>query len=109
MLRSWSNPKGCSERSSSADPNLVVGDKLVGRQRKIGRRRAAADPSRGVVLRAMTRAEPAVIVTLMGERNAAEMRADTDQHQPLIVTILHTGLVRLRIRQALPIHTASLV
>ena len=63
----------------SADPDFGVGDEFVGRQSQIG----GAGPLRmrpdGVVDRAVAGAEVAVIVALMGERDAAEMGADADQ------------------------------
>src|SRR4051812_28743603 len=62
----------------SADPDLGVGNKCIGWQRQVCRRRALADAPGGVVDRAMARAEPAFERTLMGQRNAAEMSADAD-------------------------------
>ena len=46
------------------------------------RRRALADAAGGVVLRAVARAEPAVVVALLAERHAAEVGADLDHHEP---------------------------
>src|SRR5262245_21625437 len=83
-----------------ADPDLGVGDELIGRQRQVGRRRAAADAAGGAVLRAVARAEPAAVVALVGNRDAAEMGADADQHKPLSVTRLHALGVGLWIGQA---------
>src|SRR5437879_8280703 len=59
----------------SADPNLAVGDELIGRQRQIGRRRPAADTAGCIVLRAVARTEITVVVGLVRDRDAAEMRA----------------------------------
>src|SRR5262245_16941873 len=86
--------------AASADPDLGVGKELVGRQRKIGWRRPAPNAARGVVLRAVAGAEEAVILARVRERDATEMRADADQHQPLVVARLDAGLVGLRIWQA---------
>src|SRR5437879_4712583 len=92
-----------------ADPDLGVGDKLIGRQCQIGGSGAAADAARGVVLRAVTGAEPAAVVALMGDRDAAEMGTDADQHQPLVVTLLDALGIRLRVRQIRVIGVARLL
>src|SRR5690349_8654788 len=101
MLLSWNV-------STSADADLAVGDELVGRQRQVGGRRPAADAPGGIVLRAVAGAEPPVVVALMGERNAAEVRAYADQHQPLIFALLDPRLVRLRVGQGVPVDPARL-
>src|SRR4029078_8911471 len=49
---------------------------------------------------AVARAEPAAIRALVRERDAAKMRADADDHQPLVMALLDARGVRLRIRQA---------
>src|SRR5205807_5671193 len=102
------SPEKCAE-GPSADADLAVGDELVGRQRQVGRRRAAADAAGGIILRTVAGAEPAVVVALMRERNAAEVRADADQHQPLVLALLDPRLVRLRVRQGVPIDRARLL
>src|SRR5712692_5042916 len=94
---------------ASADPDLGIGDELVRRQRQVGGRRPAADAPRGVVLRAVARAEPAVVIALVGERDAAEMGADADQHEPLVLAVLDARLIGLRIRQRTPVDRARLV
>src|ERR1044071_8840519 len=86
-------------RFRSADLDLGVGNKLVGWQEQVLRRRSLPDAARGVVLRPVAGAEPTVIFALMRERNAAEMRADPDDHQPLVMTLLDARRVRLRIGQ----------
>src|SRR6185436_3943207 len=73
----------------SADADLGIGDVFVGRNREVGRRRTLPDAARGVVDRAVAGAEETVILALMRERNAAEMSADADQHQPLLLALLH--------------------
>src|SRR6478672_9588532 len=93
----------------SADADLAVGNELVGRHGEIGGRRPLPDAAGGVVLRAVARAEPAVVVALMGERNAAEMRADADDHQPLIVALLHALGIRLPVGQGLRIDLLRLL
>src|ERR1051326_2716532 len=93
----------------SSDLDLGVGQERVGRQREICRRRAAADAPGGVVLRAVARTEPAVVIALMGQRDAAEMRADPDQDQPLVVPLLDPRLVGLRVRQSVPVDVARLL
>src|SRR4249919_1787784 len=87
-------------RFRSANLDLGVGNKLVRRQRQISRCRAAPDTSRGVVDRAVARAEPTAIFALMCERDTAEMRANADDHKPLVMALLHSRRVRLRIGQA---------
>src|SRR6266478_6344277 len=44
----------------------------------------------------------------MGDRDAAEVGADADHDQPLVVTLLDPGLVGLRIRKARDRHAAGL-
>src|ERR1700736_4426911 len=51
----------------SANLDFAIGDELVGRHRQVGRRRPLADTPRGVVLRAVARAEEAVVIALMGD------------------------------------------
>src|SRR6266481_242327 len=53
-------------------------------------------------------AEEAVVIALMGDRDAAEVGADADDDQPLVVTLLDPGLVGLRIRKARDRHAAGL-
>src|SRR5256885_897697 len=96
-LQSWTMIVG------SADADLGVGDELIWRHRKVGRRRPLPDAAGGVGLRAMARAEPAVVVALMGKRDAAEVGADADNDEPLIVALFYTRRVRLRIGQGLRI------
>src|SRR6516162_4390719 len=96
IVRSWWALGAC-RLALFADLNSGVGYELVGRNREVQRRRPATDAAGAVVLRAMARTEPAVVVALVRERNAAEMRANTDQHQPLIVVRLDARLIRLRI------------
>ena len=74
---------------------LVSESESVRRQERDFRRRAFADAARGIVLRAVAGAEPAVIFALVGERDAAEMGADADHHQPLLVAVLDALLRRL--------------
>src|SRR6202040_138455 len=68
-----------------------------------------ANATGGVVLRAVAGAEEAVVVALIGDRDAAEMGADADHDQPLVVTLLDPGLVGLGIRKARDRHAAGLV
>ena len=60
-------------------------------------------------MRAVAGAEPAVVVALVRERDAAEMGADADQHEPLVVALLDARLVGRRVRQARHIDRARLV
>src|SRR5471030_1683183 len=86
-LRSRSSVRG------SADLDFGIGNKLVGRHRQVGGRGSLADAARGIVLRAVARAKEAVVIALMGDRDAAEMGADADHDQPLVVALLDPGLV----------------
>src|SRR6059058_3598143 len=92
-----------------ADLDFAIGNEGIGRYRQIGRRRPLANAARGVVLRTVAGAEEAVVIALMGDRNAAEMGADADHDQPLVVALLDPGLVALRIRKARYRHLAGLV
>lgn len=62
--------------------------------------RAPDGYGRRVVLRAVARTEEAVVVAFMGDRDTAEMGADADHDEPLVVAFLDAGLVALRIGQA---------
>src|SRR5579863_10383400 len=71
-----------------ADLDGGVGGEFVGRDCQVERRRTLADPCRGIVDRTVARAEPAaerapLVAGLVAERDAAEMRADADDDQPL--------------------------
>src|SRR5579883_636004 len=93
----------------SADLDLGVADELVGRDREVQRRGAFADAPGRVVLGAVARAEPAVILALIGEWDAAEVGANADQHQPLLVAGLDARLVGLRVLEIIDRHRADLV
>src|SRR5215213_11997578 len=82
---------------AGADHDFGVGREGVGRDRQVDRRRAAADPTRGVEDRAMAGAEPAVVGSLVSERHAAEMGAAPVDHEPRIVAFLDTRRIRLRV------------
>src|SRR5688500_15264325 len=75
---------------SSADPDLRVGGEGVVGHQQVGGRRPLPDAARGVVVAAVAGAEPpaefaARIGRLLAERNAAEMRADADQDEPVVL------------------------
>src|SRR6202049_382968 len=93
----------------SPDSNLGVGQERVGRQRQICRRGPPPDASRRVVLGAVTRAEPAVVIALVRQWNAPEVGADADQDQPWIVALLDPRVIGLWIRQRVPVDAASLL
>src|SRR5688572_25477364 len=70
-----------------ADLDRGVGGEFVRRYDQVLRRRPLPDPPRGVVNRTMAGAEPAaeraaIVARLLAERDAAEMRAHPDHHQP---------------------------
>src|SRR5690606_41189063 len=75
-------------RAPSADHDRGVVSEDIFRNFQIGRRRTTADTTRGVIVRPMTGAEPAAVVTLriagtLPERHAAEIGANSDYHQVL--------------------------
>src|SRR5262245_63610492 len=84
---------------ASADSDLGVGEKFERRDREVERLWSLPNASRGIVDRAVAGAEVAVVGSRMGDRDAAEVRADSDQHLPLIVTRLDARRIRLRVRQ----------
>src|SRR5581483_674414 len=94
---------------ASADLDLAVRDEFVGRHGQIGRRWPLPDAARAVILRAVTRAEEAVVIALMRQRDAAEMGADADQDQPLVMALFHPRLIGLRIRQRSDVDFARLI
>src|SRR5665213_909174 len=71
-----------------ADPDFAVREKCVRRQIQVFRRGPLTDAAGAVILRAVAGAEPAVIVAFVRQRNAAEMRANADDHEPLFVALL---------------------
>src|SRR4051812_41969078 len=64
-----------TDPEKSANLDFAVGNELIGRDCQVGRRRSLADTARRVVLRAVAGAKEAVIIALMGDRDAAEMGA----------------------------------
>src|SRR5882672_3473579 len=93
----------------SADLDFGIGNELIRRYRQIEGRRSLADTTGGVVLRTVTGAEETVVIALMGDRDAAEMGADADHDQPLIMTLLNPGLIGLRIGKTCDGDRAGLV
>ena len=57
-------------------------NKFVGRDLQVEGRRALANPAGRVVVRAMARAEPTVVVSRAIQRDAPEVRADSNKNQP---------------------------
>src|ERR1700685_120841 len=72
-------------------------------------RRPLANATGRVVLRTVAGAEEAVVIAVMSDRDAAEMGADADHHQPLVVAFLDPGLIGLRIAKFGDRHRAGLV
>jgi len=58
---------------------------------------------------AVAGAEEAVVIALMGDRDAAEMGADADHDQPLVVAILDPGLIGRRVGRLATGHLAGLL
>lgn len=74
---------GSGSAAALTDPDGRVGDELVGRHFEVKRGRAERDAARGIVIGAVTGAEPAASVSHRAalppaERTAAKMRADPD-------------------------------
>src|SRR5262245_56175448 len=88
----------------SADPDFRVREEFVRRKREIGRCRALPDATGRIVHGAVARAEVAVIGPFLGKRYAAEVRADRDQHLPLVMARLDASRIGLRIGQLGHIH-----
>src|SRR5215212_7272451 len=91
-----------------ADLDFGFGNECVGRHWQVGRRGSLTDAARGVVNRTMAGAEEAVVSALMGDRDTAEMGADADHNQPLVMPSLDALFVALRIGQARYRHLAGL-
>src|SRR5690625_1372947 len=70
---------------ASARPDRVFVDEFCDRYVQILGRRAFADPADRIVMRAMAWAEPAIIIAGIDDRHTAEMRADSDLHEPLAI------------------------
>src|SRR6266700_4487824 len=86
-------------RKPSADSDLGVGEEFVRREREVERRGSLPDAYGDVVDRAVTGAEVAVVGSLMGDWDAAEVGADSDQHLPLRMAGLDARRIRLRVGQ----------
>ena len=82
---------------------------MIGGQVQVLRSWPLPDAARGVVHGAVARAEPAVVGALMRERDAAEVGADADQNEPLVLAWLDAVLVGLRIGQAAELDVARLL
>src|SRR5262249_517232 len=91
----------CAMTATSADLDLGVGEEGVRRDRHVIRRRPFAPATRAVVLRAVAGTEPAVILALgipdcLPFRDAAEMGADADHHEPRLAILAGAVLVGRR-------------
>src|SRR5262249_39289639 len=91
---------GTSHGAFLADLDHGVACEFIRRHNQVLRRWALADPPRGIVDRAMARTKPATVLTavvsgLLTERDATEIGADADDHQP--VRLLHSRRIRMRI------------
>src|SRR5580700_2139462 len=93
----------------SADLDFASGNELIGRHCQVGGRWSLANATGRVVLRTVAGAEEAVVIALMGNRDTAEMGADADHDQPLIVAFLDPGLIGCWVGQACDRHRAGLV
>src|SRR3546814_15290927 len=79
-----------------------IGRECIFGHRQVARRRAFANPRGGIVLRAVARAEITAVFAarpaiLVAPRPAAEMRADADRDQPVLVAFLGSLPARLGI------------
>lgn len=70
------------ERNLADDEKALVREG-VGRDFQVEGRRALADAAAGVVMRAVARAVIAAIVAGVGDRNAAQVRANAEDDEPL--------------------------
>ena len=78
-------------------------DEVVRRDLEVERGRAHPNTRRGVVVRTMARAKPATLVVAgVGNRNTAQVGANTQHHQNLLLDV--TSFIRLGIAERLPIH-----
>src|SRR5262245_3037931 len=100
--------RGCRPIDGLADLDFAIRNESVGRDGQVERRWTPANAARGIVLRTMAGAEKSVVVALMRDGNTTQMRADTDDNQPLVVPFLDAGLIGLRIGQARHINGARL-
>ena len=89
-LAGWIEP-------ASTDDDMGVALEGIGRQGEIERRRPLADAAGRVVDRAVAGAEPALVLALIAERDAAQMRADADDDEPLGLALLDALRIGLRI------------
>src|SRR5690606_8085671 len=81
-----------------ADTDAGVGKELVGRDFEIGGSRSLTDASGRVVCRTVARAEPAAILAALvadalSLRDAAEMGADADRHEPVFMPRLRDRII----------------
>src|SRR5215208_6171415 len=81
--RFWLICRMCAHVCPLADADRRIRDELDLRYRQILRRRALADTARRIIVRAVTGAEPAVVVAGLAKGNTAEMRADA-HHQKIL-------------------------
>src|SRR4029079_1926819 len=84
--------------AGSADLDFGVGEEGVRRDRHVMRRRPFAHAAGAVVLRAVAGTDPAVILPLgiadcLPFRDAAEMGADADHHEPRLAILTGAVLV----------------
>ena len=79
-----------------------IGQEAVLRHFQVQRGGALANAPRRIVMRAVAWAEPAIVLTLARQRYAAEVGADTENDEPLLV---HDALrVRLRVTKGLGVN-----
>src|SRR3546814_8507284 len=86
---------GHVEGSPLSDLHKRIGNEMIVRQHQILGRGAFADTTGSVVVRTVARAEPAIEITRLTDRNTSQMRAVGDHTKPLLVTGLGALLVGL--------------
>lgn len=64
------------------EDKLGLGDELVFRHLQVERRRSTPDTTRAVVVAAVARAVPPIVVTGVRDWNAAQVRAHTENNEP---------------------------
>ena len=82
--------RGWPSWETSADLDFAVGDEVVGRHLEVARCRSLTNAARGVVVRAVAGAEPSTevapgIADRLALGDAAQMRANADQHDPVLI------------------------
>lgn len=93
---------GRDVRLAVTDKDSLFLDELVGGDDEVLGGGTTTDAAGGVVVGAVAGAEPAAVVALAPEGDAAQVGAHAFQHQPL--RLLHSHGIRLGVRQGRHVH-----